>query len=405
MQPDPRPGDRTGRATAGRRGRWASMAERTVPVAGLLPLRAFLGITYLYAGIDKFISPHFFVTDDPFSVAAQMAGYAQTSPLAPLIQAAMPAAIQVGFLIALAELAVGFGVLTGLSYRLAAGAGAALSLLFWLTSSWSTTPYFFSPDLPYAFGFLALALVGHGGLFVVGIARNRATGAAAPGVDGGGAASPESSGRRSVLQLGILAGLTVVLAGLLGSLRLLGSGTSGGGSAAASTAPGSPAPTSPPATAAPTPAPASPAAPSATPPDAPTPAPPTAAPTAAPATAAPVIGGVAGPVIGSVADFDSRNGIPFQVPFEALGNLNPGGPGIMVKLGDGSVVAYSAVCTHGRCTVGWDASTSIMQCPCHTARFDPANRAAVLSGPAPSPLPPIPVAVDEAGKVHMTAVR
>ncbi|MEI7745884.1 MAG: Rieske 2Fe-2S domain-containing protein, partial [Chloroflexota bacterium] len=55
----------------------------------------------------------------------------------------------------------------------------------------------------------------------------------------------------------------------------------------------------------------------------------------------------------------------------------------------------------GRCTVGWDDTTSILQCPCHTARFDPANQAAVLSGPAPSPLPVVPVAVDAAGVVTM----
>jgi rieske iron-sulfur protein len=93
------------------------------------------------------------------------------------------------------------------------------------------------------------------------------------------------------------------------------------------------------------------------------------------------------------------------VPFEAAGNLNPGGPGIMVKIADGSVVAYSAVCTHGRCTVGWDAATNIIQCPCHSARFDPANNAAVLGGPAPAPLVPIPVAIDDAGRIHVTAVR
>jgi hypothetical protein len=83
------------------------MAERTVAAAVLLPLRAFLGITCLDAGIDKLVSPHPFVAGDPFSVAGQMAGYAQTSPLAPLIEAAMPAAVAIGLLITLAELAIG----------------------------------------------------------------------------------------------------------------------------------------------------------------------------------------------------------------------------------------------------------------------------------------------------------
>ena len=71
----------------------------------------------------------------------------------------------------------------------------------------------------------------------------------------------------------------------------------------------------------------------------------------------------------------------------------------MVRLADGSIVGYSATCTHGRCTVGWDDATQIIQCPCHTARFDPASQAAVLSGPAPTPLTIIPLAVAASGAV------
>jgi len=52
----------------------------------------------------------------------------------------------------------------GLAYRLAAAAGASISFLFWLTASWGTAPYFYGPDLPYAAGWLTLALAGHGGL-------------------------------------------------------------------------------------------------------------------------------------------------------------------------------------------------------------------------------------------------
>ncbi|MEI7744778.1 MAG: DoxX family protein [Chloroflexota bacterium] len=242
-------------AGAPRGGRLAAMRLPTVSVIGLLPLRIFLGVTYLYAGLDKFANPHFLAAGDPFNVAGQMAAFARQSPLEPLITAVLPAAIPIGVLIALGELAIGIGLLTGLSLRLAAAGGAAFSVLFWLTASWSSTPYFFSPDLPYAVGFLTLAIVGHGGLLVVGIARDRAAAAAAE--DG---APLVSAARRSVLQLGALAGLTLLTGGAAALLRALASGGNGGSAAAATRAP-TPAPATPapatlaPATLAPTAAP------------------------------------------------------------------------------------------------------------------------------------------------------
>ena len=359
-------------ASASRRDRRASLTRPTVPAIGMLPLRLFLGVTYLYAGVDKLANAHFLATGDPFSVAAQMAGYARTSPLAPLIDAAMPVAIQIGLLIALAELAIGLGLLTGLSFRLAAGAGAALSLLFWLTASWSIAPYFFSPDLPYALGFLTLALAGHGGLLVLApFSRLDASGGRTAG-GSGGAMGPRPLDRRSFLEVGVLAVLVVVAAAVAASLRLLGYGTPAGASSAAGVG----------TSAAPS-APTAPTAPSIAP------SPPT--PSAAPTTPAP-----SGPVIGNLADFSAGNGIAFTVPFEAPTELGPGAPAIMVKLGDGTVVAYNAVCTHGRCTVGFDPAANVLLCPCHSATFDPAKQATVLSGPAPGPLTSIPVVVDQA---------
>jgi Rieske Fe-S protein len=81
--------------------------------------------------------------------------------------------------------------------------------------------------------------------------------------------------------------------------------------------------------------------------------------------------------------------------------MGPGGPGVLVELSDGRFVAYSAVCTHGRCTVAFDPSVSELVCPCHAGRFDPANAAAVLGGPPPLPLTGIPVTVDGTGQIHV----
>jgi Rieske Fe-S protein len=62
-----------------------------------------------------------------------------------------------------------------------------------------------------------------------------------------------------------------------------------------------------------------------------------------------------------------------------------------VHLDSGDFVAYSAVCTHQGCTVAY--RNGQLACPCHGSIFDPANGAAVVSGPARSPLPEVPVEV------------
>ena len=134
----------------------------------LLPLRLFLGATFLYAGIDKLIDPSFLRATGPGSIGAQMAEFVKVSPIAPLVQVfGQTFPVEVGFLIAVAEIAIGLGALTGLLFRLSAAGGLALSITFWLTASWATKPYYYGPDLPYAFGWLTVALAGTGGRFTV----------------------------------------------------------------------------------------------------------------------------------------------------------------------------------------------------------------------------------------------
>jgi Rieske Fe-S protein len=68
-----------------------------------------------------------------------------------------------------------------------------------------------------------------------------------------------------------------------------------------------------------------------------------------------------------------------------------GNPAVLVHLDSGDFVAYSAVCTHQGCTVAYQDGQ--LACPCHGSIFDPANGAAVVSGPAQRPLPEVPVEV------------
>lgn len=56
------------------------------------------------------------------------------------------------------------------------------------------------------------------------------------------------------------------------------------------------------------------------------------------------------------------------------------------------VVAYSAVCTHQQCWVSdWLKSAQVLQCPCHQSRYDLRRGAKVVGGPAPRPLPALPL--------------
>jgi Rieske Fe-S protein len=62
----------------------------------------------------------------------------------------------------------------------------------------------------------------------------------------------------------------------------------------------------------------------------------------------------------------------------------------------GGVVAYTAICTHNGCDVTeWLGDEQALACPCHTTKFDPKNGARVLDGPAPRPLPALPLTVAE----------
>jgi rieske iron-sulfur protein len=56
------------------------------------------------------------------------------------------------------------------------------------------------------------------------------------------------------------------------------------------------------------------------------------------------------------------------------------------------VVAYSAICPHAGCEVTkWLADVQRLECPCHFSQYDPKAAGAVLGGPAPRPLPALPL--------------
>lgn len=337
----------------------------------ILPLRIFFGITFLYAGLDKLLDPTFLDPNAPGSIVAQMHAFALHSPLAPLVTAiGIPFAVPLGLLIAIGEIGVGLGALTGIGFRLAAVGGFLISTLFWLTASWTDTPYFYGPDLPYAFGWLTLALVGDCGVLTLAPRLERAWVAMLapvgyperqrnprhPSVTSypRGSEPSLSPGRRALLQAGMLAIVAFVLGGITRFVAPAASASpiAGGVGALPTTLP-TDAPTQPGSVTTPSETPfvdttAGPAD---------TPAPPQATPN--------------GTVVAKVSEVKSQTAVEFTDP-------TSGDPAVVIALKNGSFVAFDEVCTHAGCTVQYVKQYDALLCPCHGAAFDPNNHGAVL---------------------------
>lgn len=116
-------------------------------------------------------------------------------------------------------------------------------------------------------------------------------------------------------------------------------------------------------------------------------------------TAIPVVGYVRAPERGG-----EHGGTRVQVG--ELADLPPGSAlkvalddrPVLVLNVDGEVRAFSAICTHLGCIVAWDEAGQFVHCPCHDGRFDTNGQ--VISGPPPSPLPSLPVAL-EGGRIYL----
>jgi rieske iron-sulfur protein len=65
-----------------------------------------------------------------------------------------------------------------------------------------------------------------------------------------------------------------------------------------------------------------------------------------------------------------------------------------VKYAADGILGFAATCTHQQCPVAeWLSELQLFQCPCHQSRFDPKHGAQVVGGPAPRPLPRLPLVI------------
>jgi ubiquinol-cytochrome c reductase iron-sulfur subunit len=82
----------------------------------------------------------------------------------------------------------------------------------------------------------------------------------------------------------------------------------------------------------------------------------------------------------------------------------PGSPGTVMNWTVDNIVAYSKICTHVGCPVAlYEQTTHHILCPCHQSTFNAAQGAQVLFGPAPRPLPQLPIGTDAEGFLIATS--
>ncbi len=348
----------------------------------LLPLRAFLGFTFAYAGLQKLANPNFFIASAPISIQHQLAGAVRFSPIHALLHPLLPYAGLIGMIIAYCEIAIGLGTLLGFCSRLAAIGGALLSFSLFLTVSFHSSPYFTGADIVFFFAWLPFTIAPGGRqlsldgyldrvlrtkrsvpveeLVALPFAQvqelcgkfDRGTCATLAGACNAitcpvlvGTVAPIATpvaitavDRRRVVVAGATAGALGTATLLLGgTVAALGKMVGGASSSTTTNTVGTTGTTG-------------------------------ATTSTTAAGAGTLIGKASAVPLGSAAVIQS---LP-----------STGDPGIVFHLADGSWRAFDTVCPHNGCTVGWSQGSSLMVCPCHGSQFQVSN-GDVINGPAP----------------------
>lgn len=344
-------------------------ASRLEPGIALVPLRLFLGATFVYAGVQKLSDPGFLHPGAPTYIGTQLTSFASGSPGGFVLNAfAIPHPEVAGVTVAIVEIAIGLCAFFGLMTRLAAGAGLALNLLLFLTASWHTSPYFLGPDIVFVFAWLPFVLTGASGQPALDHLIRRGSPALVrrmrlhpDGREPGPAQSSALTRRALLAQAGVatlgIAGIALLAKGSYGGPSLSaangstrgrpGSGGPGGGSTAtrSGTAGGS-----------------------------------------GPETAGLPSGAVK---IGPSHGVSQGQAALYRDPSTQQ-------PDIVIRGSDGSLKSFSAVCTHAGCTVGYEGGEIV--CPCHGGAYS-ASTGQVIAGPPPSPLTPRKV-VESKGSIY-----
>jgi thiosulfate dehydrogenase [quinone] large subunit len=326
---------------------------RLSPATALVPLRLFLGGTFVYAGIQKLSDPGFLHPGAPTYIGTQLEGFANGTPGGFFLRTfAIPHPGPAGVGVAITEILIGLLVTVGLFTRIAAAGGMGLNFLLFLTASWNTTPYFLGPDLVFSFAWLPFVLAGASGQPALdnllvrppeGLVRRTRL----RPMDAEEIAEVSPASTRRVL-LAELAGLALAIAGVstLAKGRYSAPPTLGAAPASAQGA------------------------------------------GATPSAAAPAHGAghaAGGPKVPAGAVKLGPGSRLSKGQAATYSDPTSGEPDIVIRDTEGKLAAFSAVCTHAGCTVGYQGG--VIVCPCHGGEYS-AETGEVIAGPPPAPLGP-----------------
>lgn len=345
-----------------------SRLPRLSPGMALFPLRIFLGVTFVYAGIQKLSDPGFLHPGAPTYIGTQLHGFANGTPGGFILETfAIPHPTVAGVGVAITEIAIGLLTIAGFYTQAAAAGGLGLNFLLFLTSSWNTTPYFLGPDLVFSFAWLPFVLTGASGqpaLDNVSLrpseAMMRRTHLRPPDLRQRPEVAAQSTRRVLLAEFAAaalaIAGISTLAKGSYTAAHTLTGGGAkgkgggaGGGSGGSSTASNS-----------------------------------------------------------GASSAASNANVPSNAVKLAPGSRLPkgqaatysdpgdGSPDILIRNSEGDLKAFSAVCTHAGCTVGYENGTIV--CPCHGGEYD-AETGEVIAGPPPAPLEPKKV-VEAGGEIY-----
>lgn len=338
----------------------SSLVERarseSLPVWVLFPLRAFLGFTFVFAGLQKLSDRQFFTAGAPGSIQLQLQASLHTSPVHFLVNLALHDPVAFGVAIALAEIGIGLGVTLGIFGRVAAVGGMLLSLLFFLTVSFNTWPYYYGSDIAFLFAWTPLVLAGSGPLSIDAAMHNQARRKLGAPPD---APLAGDLGRRALISqlgaAGVVAAVGLFLAGVTAAIGRAANRRTGtatgltpiGGSGSGTTSPSATSPGS------------------------------TSSTNGSTHHSGTLIGKASAVPVGGAASFTD--------PATRE-------PAFVVQPSSGVFVAFSAICTHQGCTVGFQQGSPLeFVCPCHGSIYNATN-GQVIQGPSVQALPGISIA-------------
>lgn len=180
----------------------------------LLPLRVFLGLISIYAGMGKLCDPVYFDGGKRGSMVTWLTSLQPWALAEPLRDFALSHPVGAGLSVAFLQVVAGVLTVLGLWQRLAACFGALLSAALILTVSWRTVPVYDAPDIIYLAAWSPLIIAGAPVYSLDGRLAGEAWRKLGP-------RSPLGDLRRRVLRRGavvatVVIGLTLLIGSMLG---------------------------------------------------------------------------------------------------------------------------------------------------------------------------------------------